>query len=430
LSGARDTRRKEYGGTTIEAAIVLPFFLMVILSLAYIIRVFYTYNTVQNSLAEVGRKIGNMSYFYHMAGLKDFSDRLNDMAGEAGSTLNEQTSAIVSVFSSFNEAISGSPGDQANSGNIDALISKADDIAKGLSDASDLIASITEDPKSELRLFMTVFARKLNYEVTNRLVCLAAKGCLKNELGKRVESKNGDPALALGIKDGLKGISFENSSVFGDSESLEFVVEYSIKAPVPFSWVPELKLSNRVRIIAWTGGRGDSVRVGEKLGEDEEKEDDSSVWTRMDNDKRYWDRGLEIEKLQVAKIKNKNGISAMPAPAGYPVKDAYILDDKDQTIEFYDVFTLNPFMKTYTERPSAIKSEIKKHGKRLLEFETPDFIDTEKYRTIKRTVIVVFPENAERYAEEAFESARSELAKYNVDVILVKDYGSYTKPEE
>lgn len=429
MNGARDIKRRENGGTTIEAAIVLPFFLMLILSMAYIIRIFYAYNTVQNSLAEVGRKIGNMSYFYHMTGLKDFSDRLNDMASEAGNTINEQTNTIVSVFSSFNEAMTGSPGNQSGIGSIEALISNANDIANGLSDAMDLINSITEDPKAEFRLFMTVFARKLNYEVTNKLVCLIAKGCLKSELAKRIDGKNGDPALALGIKDGLKGMSFENSSVFGDSESLEFVVEYRINAPVPFSWIPELKLSNRVRIIAWTGGRGDSVKVEEKT-EQEDEAGDSSVWTRMDNDKRYWDRGLEIEKLQVAKIKNKNGISATPAPAGCPVIDAYILDEKEKTIEFYDVFTLNPFMKTYTERPSAIKSEIKKHGKRLLEFETPDFINTEGFKTIKRTVIVVFPENAEDYADKAFESARDELARYNVEVILVKDYGSYKKPEE
>jgi uncharacterized protein (DUF1330 family) len=87
-------------------------------------------------------------------------------------------------------------------------------------------------------------------------------------------------------------------------------------------------------------------------------------------------------------------------------------------------------MKTYTERPSAIKSEIKKHGKRLLEVETPDFIDTGKFKTINRIVIVVFPDNAESYAEEAYENARKELAQYNVEVRLVKGYGSYEKPEE
>lgn len=430
MNGVRGIKKKENGTTTVEAAIVLPFFLMLIMSLAYIIRVCYAYNTVQNSLAEVGRKIGNMSYFYHMTGLKDYSARLSDMAVEAGTTINEQTNTIINVFSSFNETITGSTGNQATVGNIQNLIINAGNLANSLTEATDLINSIIEDPKAEMRLFMTVFAQKLNYEVTNRLVCLIAKGCLGAELNKRVAISDGDPALALGIKDGIKGISFENSCVFGDSESLVFVAEYKIKPPVPFSFVPELKLSNRVRIIAWTGGRGDTVKLGESLDEQEDIKEETSLWNRMDNDKRYWDRGLEIEKLQVAQIKNKNGISATPAPAKYPVIDAYILDEKERTLEFYDVFTLNPFMKTYTERPSSIKSAIKKHGKRLLEFETPDFINTEGIKSIKRILIVIFPENAEKYAEEAFNSARDELAGYNVEVQLVKGYGTYIKPKE
>ena len=43
---------------------------------------------------------------------------------------------------------------------------------------------------------------------------------------------------------------------------------------------------------------------------------------------------------------------------------------------------------------------------------------------------MIFPDNAEGYAEEAFEKAREELSKYNVEVRLVKGYGSYEKPEE
>jgi hypothetical protein len=429
LNGARDIKFKRINGSaTVEAAVVLPFFLMFILSMVYIIRIFYTYNTVQNALAEVGRKIGNMSYFYHMTGMKDFSDQLSTMANEAGTALQEQQNTVINAFRSFNEAITGDSEETITVDDIGSLLNSADNITNNFSQVTDMVNLIVEDPKAELHMFMTIFANKLNYGITNNLVCLIAKGSLGTELKKRVKNGNGDAALALGIKDGLEGISFENSSIFGDSESLELVVEYKIKAPVPFGLIPELKLSNRVKIIAWTGGRGKTVKVKEIKAEEENES--ASIWTQMDSDKRYCDRGLEIEKLHVAKIKNKNGITATPTSSDYPVIDAYILDYREKTIELYDIFTLNPFMKTYTERPSAIKSEIKKHGKRLLEVETPDFIDTGKFKTINRIVIVVFPDNAESYAEEAYENARKELAQYNVEVRLVKGYGSYEKPEE
>ncbi|MGI6621940.1 MAG: TadE family protein [Acetivibrionales bacterium] len=429
MNGARDIKFKRINGSaTVEAAVVLPFFLMFILSMVYIIRIFYTYNTVQNALAEVGRKIGNMSYFYHMTGMKDFSDQLSTMANEAGTALQEQQNTVINAFRSFNEAITGDSEETITVDDIGSLLNSADNITNNFSQVTDMVNLIVEDPKAELHMFMTIFANKLNYGITNNLVCLIAKGSLGTELKKRVKNGNGDAALALGIKDGLEGISFENSSIFGDSESLELVVEYKIKAPVPFGLIPELKLSNRVKIIAWTGGRGKTVKVKEIKAEEENES--ASIWTQMDSDKRYCDRGLEIEKLHVAKIKNKNGITATPTSSDYPVIDAYILDYREKTIELYDIFTLNPFMKTYTERPSAIKSEIKKHGKRLLEVETPDFIDTGKFKTINRIVIVVFPDNAESYAEEAYENARKELAQYNVEVRLVKGYGSYEKPEE
>lgn len=429
MNGARDIKFKRINGSaTVEAAVVLPFFLMFILSMVYIIRIFYTYNTVQNALAEVGRKIGNMSYFYHMTGMKDFSDQLSTMANEAGTALQEQQNTVINAFRSFNEAITGDSEETITVDDIGSLLNSADNITNNFSQVTDMVNLIVEDPKAELHMFMTIFANKLNYGITNNLVCLIAKGSLGTELKKRVKNGNGDAALALGIKDGLEGISFENSSIFGDSESLELVVEYKIKAPVPFGLIPELKLSNRVKIIAWTGGRGKTVKVKEIKAEEENES--ASIWTQMDSDKRYYDRGLEIEKLHVAKIKNKNGITATPTSSDYPVIDAYILDYREKTIELYDIFTLNPFMKTYTERPSAIKSEIKKHGKRLLEVETPDFIDTGKFKTINRIVIVVFPDNAESYAEEAYENARKELAQYNVEVRLVKGYGSYEKPEE
>lgn len=75
-------------------------------------------------------------------------------------------------------------------------------------------------------------------------------------------------------------------------------------------------------------------------------------------------------------------------------------------VEYYDIFTLNPFMKTYSEKPSAIKSEIKKHGKRLLEFETPDFLKEYDIKEIKRVVIMVIPENSEDYAAEQYKKQK------------------------
>lgn len=422
MSGVRDIKAKNKGAkgsSTVEAAIVLPFFLIVFLSFAYIIRIFFTYNTMQEALSEVGRRYGYMSYFYHITGLKDYSDALNKAADDAQNTLFGQRDVLVNAFDAFNDVVSGGSIQAGSMDDIAAVLDKADNLSNASSDVIYMIQNIVSDPKAELELMVTLFARDLNYQITNQLVSFMARGSLAKELEKRVKTNKNDPAAALGITGGLGGLDFSQTDIFGDSESMDFVVSYNVKAPVVFAFVPDIRLSNRVRIIAWTGGRGESVK-----NEEAEKKEDGSIWTKMDSDKRYWDRGLEIEKLEVEKL------NATAAPIKYPVIDAYKYDASTATVEYYDVFTLNPFMKTYSEKPSAIKSEIKKHGKRLLEFGTPEFLKDADIKVVKRIVIMVIPENSGQYAVEQYEKAKEELKKYNVEVRLVKGYGNYEAAEQ
>lgn len=435
MNGAKATNGKnagKRGSATVEAAIVLPVFLIVLLSLAYFIRIFYTYNLVQTSLAEVARKIGNMSYFYYVSGIKDYSDRLNDNAAQAGDTLEEQKNTLLDAFGSFNDTLSATDGTfqsgQINPEGIQQLIEKAGDLNKNMEAAQGLIQSVISDPKAELRLVMTVLAQKLSYEATKGIICLVAQGDLGAELDKRVPGDE-DGALMLGIKNGRQGLSFSQSSVFGDKESLEFVVTYSMDVPLTFGLIPELKLSNKVKVIAWTGGRGASVKV-EKANESENTTS-SSVWVEMDQDQRYWDRGLEIEDIHVDKLiaeRTGAGMDAYATSKDYPVIDGYAYDEEKGIVECYDVFTLNPFLKTYATRPKSMGYEIKKHGKRLLECDIPEGIPVMTIKEIKRTVVFIVPENSDENVEEIYKDAQRELEKYHVEVMMVKGYGAYSEP--
>ena len=67
---------------------------------------------------------------------------------------------------------------------------------------------------------------------------------LEEELKKRAATGL-DVMSVLGIED----ISFGQTQIFGDNESLEFIITYNINPPVPFCLVPKLTLSNRVKVI-------------------------------------------------------------------------------------------------------------------------------------------------------------------------------------
>ena len=116
-----------------------------------------------------------MSYFYHVIGLKDYSDALRTAADEAENTLLNQHDVLVNAFNDFNDMVSGN---SIPSGSIDNIMEAFDgvsDLGNSALEAVDLVRTIAADPKAELKLMVTVFARKLNYKITNELVSLMAE---------------------------------------------------------------------------------------------------------------------------------------------------------------------------------------------------------------------------------------------------------------
>jgi hypothetical protein len=439
VKGIKNLNRKK-GNTTVEAIIVIPCFLIIMFSLGYILRIFYVYNTVQSSLSEVARQIANMSYFYQLSGLKDYADRLHDLGESAEDTLEGHKNTFIGAFESFGNVISGG-SNAVNSGSITGddinnFINSISDMNQKTDELTSLISSIMEDPSGEIKLFVHVLTQKLSYELTNRIVCAIAKGSLKNQLDERVvtSNKNTDPARILGIKDGLNGIDFSNSSIFGDKESLDFVVNYKIKPPAVFGFLPEFKLSNRVKLIAWTGGRGKPVKVENDVSNEEGEDQDTtneSIWDKMDKDKDYFGRGLEIEKkhceLIIKNLMSQNKI-VYKTPIDYPAVDLYSFDSKTKEATCYDIFTLNPLLKSYKGNPGKIAAQINKHGKKLLESLLPVDIKSLGPEKVKRVVIMIVPKNAGFEADEAVEIAKSRLESLGVVVYLSRGYGTYSEP--
>ncbi|NLU52346.1 MAG: pilus assembly protein [Clostridiaceae bacterium] len=434
MNGAKDINKEKYkrikGSSTVEAAIAMPIFIMVIFSLAFLFRIYYAYNMVQMSLSNVARGIANMSYFYHVSGAKDYADELNKMAVEANNTLEEQKKTIINAFDAFNDLVSNASS-IGTSSSVDTLIDSIINANDAANDLSGLIKTVLDNPREELKLLMTVFGKKLSYELTNKVVCLIARNNLAIELKKLVKSNNNDVALTLGITDGIAGMNFDESSIFGDGESLEFVVRYSVKPPKIFGLAPEVQLCNRVKVIAWTGGRGNkSIKAAGEKNDSPDKAQES-IWNDMDKNKDYMDRGLTIEKLYIDELTQKNNSKGVKTfeTSSKTGMDAFTYDEKTGIAEYYDIFTLNPFMKTYQQRPGAIASEIKKHGKKLLDCTEPEYLENVNVSSVKRIVVFVVPENSDQMVDEAYAKAKKELEPYDIEVVLIKGYGQYTPKE-
>lgn len=441
LNGLRDTdpgsgdhavkhspRSSNRGSATVEAAVVIPVFIIVLFSLAYIVRIFMAYNVMQSALQSVARSISSASYYYYVSGLKDYSDKLDELGEGAAGELKSQADIIVGAVDSFNSLMSNI-NDTDPSVDLETRIRSIGSLGKQLAgetrDVVNLVKGLLKDPKQEGRLLLTVFAQKAAYAVRKEMVCLIAKLMLEEELNKRSASGM-DACRVLGVED----ISFGQTQIFGDRESLEFIITYTINPPVPFSLVPKLTLSNRVKVIGWTSGRGPSVR---KADQDKDDKAGESVWIQMDNEQKYWDRGMAVEDMEVARLQEEAGnMNFMATSKTYPAVDAFIYDE--HTVRMYDVFTLNPFMKTYQSQPGRIKSEIKKHGKRLVEFDGQYRPEVPKAENTERIVIIILPENAREAMpniDEYINAAADELKRIGVTEVRVRyDYGGYTPQEE
>ena len=90
---------------------------------------------------------------------------------------------------------------------------------------------------------------------------------------------------------------------------------------------------------------------------------------------------------------------------------------------------MNPFLKTFSQRPGSISKEIKKHGASLLNFEAVNNLQNAEIKKEKRVLVVVIPENTGESAINECNSAKSELEKMNIEVRLIKGYGEYESPK-
>ena len=66
--------KKSNGSVTIEASISLTFFLCVVISIAFFIKVIYTHEIVQHALNQTALEISELSYLYYASGISNFLD--------------------------------------------------------------------------------------------------------------------------------------------------------------------------------------------------------------------------------------------------------------------------------------------------------------------------------------------------------------------
>jgi len=205
------------GSITVEAAILLPFFIIAIMAFVFIIKVYYINEIVQHAITGACNEISVYSLLYYetnadevISGIERFSNsqKVSDVLGDT-------------LITSF--------------------------VQKLGKDATDYV-------RAQVALV----------PITKVLVNKSLKVSYYNNVDDRLKGLN--------LKDGFNSIDFTSSRMLADGKSIDIVANYEMSFPFLAQLFPKFKITQMASACVWAGENG--VRKGE----DEATDEKTSVW--------------------------------------------------------------------------------------------------------------------------------------------------------
>jgi hypothetical protein len=189
--------RAQKGAFTLEATLVMPVVIAVVLTIGMLMRVVSIHGMMQHALLEVSRELGKYSYVYSLDAVQDTQAERNGFLDFF--EMEEEGAQWVKFLSA------------------------------GKKDA--------QDHWQEKLLIGPLAKRMMKHHFT--------KGD-QEDFHKRLKQ--------IHVLDGVEGLSFEGSKLLEDGESIELVLNYQIQLPLPIKLLPELSMVHRATVRAWLGG--------------------------------------------------------------------------------------------------------------------------------------------------------------------------------
>lgn len=218
----RGTNNK--GTLTIEASISYSIFLMIIITILYIMRVVYVYGLMQHAVSQTAKELSMYSYLYQVSGLNDLNQQIADATSERTKTLNKDVGEVIQFYETF------------SSGDFTAKYNG------------------TTSPKEILKNIGAAILGEAGKEVNHQLFETVARLMIESYVGADSQGNSADERLkALRVIDGIKGLNLNSSSFFEDGQTIDLIVCYTIDPILPIDILPEMNLANRAYICGMSG---------------------------------------------------------------------------------------------------------------------------------------------------------------------------------
>lgn len=397
-------KKKCKGSLTVEAAIIMPFFICVILSFAFFMKIVYIQSIVQHAINETASELSVYSYLYSASGAQKIHEDSKDYLADKSKTAQDQINSTVEALGSLGNTKKSidDAEDNLKNGNINKLSGDIKEIKElseeNIADAKklkDMLANAAKNPKQEIISFASLLAQGAFEDVKGALAAPVIKIMCKKHIA--TDKLDADRRLkSLGIVNGLDGLDFSETKILYDKENIDIIVRYKVDIGLPINFLPNLYFIQRANVRAWLDGDGQTPGVPET------EESATNLWELSVGDRTK--KILELEGKDtpdnVAIIKYNGG-------------------------DIVDITSINLSDKSYLET-IGVKNRIKSSIRKLKEFSN------DKYAGIKsRTLTVIIPEKSLETRKDVKKLLTDDCLKYAKEngVILKFKEGYGTLPK-
>lgn len=404
-------KKRLSGAITVEAAIVLPIFICVVISLAMLIKLIYIHDVIQHAIDEAANELATYSYIYHVSDLQEIDTSVQDTIEDNAAQANNHTETFIDAYDTIGNTVQA--GNDAATDIIEASSSqgsfgnKAEAILEHASDTYSIGEQLTKENMQSIKALEQVFneagkdprkeAESIAWMLSNGIYSDAkaiiavpiVKQTIKkylmqdgyNDIDKRLKKLN--------IYGGFNGLDFYSSTFFKNNQDIDIIVKYKIELPLPISikLLPDIYIVQRSTARAWLEG-GDGTAI-----------DEMNIWALPNKD-----RGMKIEEMYGGNL-----------PFDFPVIDIY--DDATKTGTSIKSTNLNA--KTYQDSVT-LKKKLVAYVDTLKNCDLISY-KGKNYSLLSKNLILVVPKESINESNKAVIDQVISYAKSNGIYITINE---------
>jgi len=229
--------KKEKGAVVVEATLVIPMFIFLVITLMWIANMCTAQAKMQIAVNSAAKELSSYSYLYGLTGLN--AKRAEWSAKGAGSekTSSEAISGVKKIYNGLSETFTSSgnlaSGEAGIGETADSLKDSYDSVSSGIGQGKQAYESIKKDPKG----YLIGLAYSVGSDTADKALGTVAGGIGRYFCEKHLVASNLSANAymkKLGIVNGFSGVKFDESR-FCDrgGEDIYIVAEYQL-APIRF----------------------------------------------------------------------------------------------------------------------------------------------------------------------------------------------------